>query len=460
MKSVEKKLVCIDLDPVEQKNLHKVAGGKVDSIICVDSQHKNISSSKESKHSHRDVFLVLIPWRVWKDIPSTDGKKILFINEMKEDLFEQLQCISQCVVGITSEGVDKISDIKEIIDQATDLNNFIHNIREEMELYKTLYLRKSQELDILKNMFENIRDEENIESILKKSFAQLLEIIPLRAIAFLIEEKKYYLHIIKGANKLHGAIISSIKGNKELIAKSYEISLNDTKDLSKGEIFISGEDGARVKIFFQVEGLNALGEDRIELLEMVGEYLRIVVEGSLKYKRLLDAAYFDFLTGLGNRHFFDRIIEREKKRHKRLNQSFSLLILDIDHFKKINDNYGHDVGDFILKEMGKIIKESVREIDYPIRYGGEEFVILLPHTSRRDAFVLADRLRREIESYPFRIRDNTLRVTVSIGISEFNPSSHRDINHILKEADMALYRSKKEGRNRVCVYEGWEFLTS
>ncbi len=454
MKSVEKKLVCIDLTPLEQKNLHKIAGEKVDRIICVDSDKSKLGASEDSSGVHKDIFLVLIPWRVWKDIPSSDGKKIFFINEMKEELFEQLQCISQCVVGITSEGIEETPDIKEIIDQATDLNNFIHNLREEMELYKTLYLRKSQQLDLLKRMFSYIKEEGDVDSIFRKGFLQLKDMIPLKAMAFVIEEEKYYLHVPKEANTFHNFIISCLDPHKKVSIITHEVPIEALSgNFSEEDIFIVSGSNTRVKVFFQVEGLRKLGEDGIEVLEMVGEFLSVVVDKGVEYKKLLDAAYFDFLTGLGNRHFFDRVIEQEKKRHERLGHSFSILILDIDHFKRINDSYGHDVGDYILKEIGRIIKESVREVDYPIRYGGEEFVIILPHTTKKDAFVLADRLRKRIESHPFTIGGNTLHVTVSIGISEFNPSLHRDIEHILKEADLALYKSKKEGRNRVSVYD-------
>ncbi len=459
MKLGEKKLVCIDVHGGERQGLEERIGKDVDNIIWLDSH-----LGKKSRDSHlegeKEIFLVLIPWRVWKGIPSTQGKKVLFIDEIKEELFEELKCVSQCIVGITSEGVHGVDDIKNIIKQATDLNTFIHNLKDEMKLYKNLYIRKSEQLEILKRLFSNIKINDDISEILKNTFFLIREFLNINSIAFVLTSKgKYYIHILDSGNSSKSRFLrfikSSLSPSPPTEVHHYELPGKGStgREFSEREVFEGGLEDKRVRIFMHIGGLPHLGEDTIDFLEMVAEYLAIVVERSIEYQQLIDAAYFDFLTGLGNRHFFDKMIHQEKKRHERLNHCFSILILDIDHFKAINDTYGHDVGDLILKEIGGIIKDSVREVDYPIRYGGEEFVIILPHTEKEQAFILADRLRERIESHSFVVDGNVLNVTVSIGVSEFDPAKGKDVDAVLKEADLALYTSKSTGRNKVSIYE-------
>ena len=146
----------------------------------------------------------------------------------------------------------------------------------------------------------------------------------------------------------------------------------------------------------------------------------------------------DGLTGLYNRRYFQQALDREFARAKRYNTDLSLAMFDIDHFKKLNDTYGHQFGDKVLAEIAKIIKASLRRTDYVTRYGGEEFVVILPETSLERTAIPIERLRKHIEQEDFRYGETPVRVTVSIGIANITPSvvSEKDL---LKRADMALY---------------------
>ena len=125
-------------------------------------------------------------------------------------------------------------------------------------------------------------------------------------------------------------------------------------------------------------------------------------------------------------------------------------MMDIDNFKKVNDTYGHLIGDRVLKEIAITIKNTVRNIDVPARYGGEEFTVILPETAAKDATVIAERLRKNIEAIEIPIDDKiNLKVSISIGISEF-PSSAADSENLIKTADQALYKAKNDGKN--CIY--------
>ena len=166
-------------------------------------------------------------------------------------------------------------------------------------------------------------------------------------------------------------------------------------------------------------------------------------------KKELDELYImDRLTGVYNRIKIDEIIEAALKKQKRYKEIFSVILLDIDHFKHVNDTHGHLMGDTILKDFASILKGSVRETDFVGRWGGEEFIIVCPKTDKEGAVGLAQNLRAKIENSLFATRD---KQTASFGVVECKEKD--DISSIIDNADKALYRAKKSGRNQVVCYD-------
>jgi two-component system, cell cycle response regulator len=158
----------------------------------------------------------------------------------------------------------------------------------------------------------------------------------------------------------------------------------------------------------------------------------------------------DDLTKLFNRrYFFSRLME-ELKRAQRYNHSFSCVMVDIDYFKTVNDQYGHQTGDIILSELSKIIKAACRTSDIVARYGGEEFIILLPETSEENSLFFAQKIRKLVKECRAGHRNNDICVTVSIGVAGY-PEHGETGEEIVRAADEALYRAKQEGRDRVCA---------
>jgi diguanylate cyclase (GGDEF)-like protein len=165
-----------------------------------------------------------------------------------------------------------------------------------------------------------------------------------------------------------------------------------------------------------------------------------------------EMAVTDSLTGLYNRRYFDELLIREEARAKRYPQQFSLLMIDIDDFKKFNDTYGHPSGDNILKTMGRILLGRIRNTDYVARYGGEEFCIIAPHTGKKNASVFAARLADIVAKEQFTLSDAVkASVTVSIGVANFNDDAQTK-EELLQKSDDALYQAKKLGKNRVCLF--------
>ncbi len=164
-------------------------------------------------------------------------------------------------------------------------------------------------------------------------------------------------------------------------------------------------------------------------------------------------SYRDSLTGLFNRRYFSQRLKEETSRSNRYNYQLTCLILDIDYFKSINDNFGHTTGDMVLKQFSDKLKQCVRDVDILARYGGEEFVVVLPHTRREHGIVLAERIRKKIEQGVFESKGKKVDVTVSIGVASLEYPSIGNEKQLIEQADQALYQAKRMGRNRVVVYQ-------
>jgi diguanylate cyclase (GGDEF)-like protein len=167
-------------------------------------------------------------------------------------------------------------------------------------------------------------------------------------------------------------------------------------------------------------------------------------------KKLLDMASKDPLTGLDNRRIFNRSMDTEIDRVKRYGEAFSLLVVDVDHFKRVNDTYGHPAGDKVLKELAARMKTALRDVDQIARLGGEEFGAILPSTSGTGARVAAERLRASVEGQPFSVDGLDLPITVSVGgVTIAKNSDIADADDIFAAADKAMYDAKNKGRNQV-----------
>ncbi|WP_374720985.1 GGDEF domain-containing protein [Peribacillus tepidiphilus] len=180
-------------------------------------------------------------------------------------------------------------------------------------------------------------------------------------------------------------------------------------------------------------------------------YLYKVVEKDAKlYRKFKKESTKDFLTGVNNVRQFDLFLNRMSEKSLEDDTPLSLLFIDIDFFKKVNDSYGHPIGDLVLKKFAEVLSDLVSEKDFISRNGGEEFAVLLPECDHQQAIFFAERIRKQIEETPFIIHDNkSISTTVSIGVATLCETT-RDIEELIIQADSALYSAKQVGRNRVC----------
>lgn len=187
----------------------------------------------------------------------------------------------------------------------------------------------------------------------------------------------------------------------------------------------------------------------IERITFAANLAAIAIENRNARNELEHRVYSDYLTGLANRRYFIEQAELELSRSNRYETELSLIMLDIDFFKKINDTYGHNIGDLVLQKIADVSRTILRDIDIIGRIGGEEFAILLPQTSLEDSIKVAERLRIEISNASVLLENSEVTFTSSFGVVS---ASKSNIDNLLIKADKALYKAKESGRNRVCTF--------
>ncbi|MGD8566864.1 MAG: GGDEF domain-containing protein [Gammaproteobacteria bacterium] len=226
--------------------------------------------------------------------------------------------------------------------------------------------------------------------------------------------------------------INFVIGKRNRYSCTYELTINDNKlgilTLSRGKKFTDKD---------------------IEQLEYLICALHYPLRNALLYKDAVLAAHKDALTGIGNRAAMTTTLYRQLELAFRHNRSLGVIMMDIDHFKKINDQYGHAVGDFALQSLVECAEKTVRISDMMFRYGGEEFVIVLPETDQAGVLRLAKRIRRRVEKLETRIQGHVIPMTVSIGIATLQESD--DEKTFITRADEALYKAKRDGRNCIRI---------
>ncbi|MDO8662835.1 MAG: sensor domain-containing diguanylate cyclase [Candidatus Omnitrophota bacterium] len=194
-----------------------------------------------------------------------------------------------------------------------------------------------------------------------------------------------------------------------------------------------------------------ISKDDLHMLTMLANQAGLAIENSQLYEKTVMLAQMDSLTELWNHGYFQFLLQTETEKTKAGKTPLSLIMLDIDHFKIYNDTLGHQAGDKILSELASLLKDQSRKMDFVCRYGGEEFAVILPQTDKQEAFLIAERLRMDIEKHAFTQEDifPTKKLTVSLGISSF-PEDGLLPAELISASDKALYQAKSKGRNNTC----------
>jgi diguanylate cyclase (GGDEF)-like protein len=316
--------------------------------------------------------------------------------------------------------------------------------------------------------FDEIQDEFKLKSILGIPTDQINNITrilrrPKGVLEQLKAEPKAYILDLKRNN---GFIASaSLQELAEIYRNLMVLPLNVQKKVLGTFILIRDKgvfDGRQLRLLSFFAPRAAVRLDNTRLYQLAKETALENAKLYVNISKLYQKATLDELTGFYNRNFLMQRVKEEIKKAYRLKYQLALIFIDLDFFKNVNDQYGHQVGDQLLAEFGDLIKGSIREYDVACRFGGEEFVILLPQTETKNAVELAERLREKIEKRKFCVSYGNLQITASFGVSSLPPNDVKQLDeeqtillmeNLIAWADDALYQAKKNGRNRVILYK-------
>ena len=317
------------------------------------------------------------------------------------------------------------------------------------------------------SLSSNLDFETLVESILYSCIGQLF----VDKVAILlqtdIDVDNMYIHMAKGYDEEYNDKSIILREDSPLLMylreNSYPVEVNSLfsfSDLAEDLKMLGMLEPVLLVPMKSKDALNGiiiLGEklsgvvytdDDKEYLQDLSKFAAITVENS----RLYLMGILDRMTRLYIHHYFQERLFEEVKRSARNNTPLSLIMMDIDHFKNVNDTYGHQQGDIVLKETAALLKGMLRSIDIPARYGGEEFAVILPETDLSGAITIAVRMRKKVEDHRFPGREEPLKVTLSIGVAQYDPFRDRDKSDFISRADASLYKAKNNGRNRVVAH--------
>ena len=200
---------------------------------------------------------------------------------------------------------------------------------------------------------------------------------------------------------------------------------------------------------------NAFDAQDLQFFSVIGYQMTSTLKHFQRFSSVKNMAIFDTLTNVHNRRYFDERLEAETKNSFLGGTPLSLVMVDIDHFKQVNDTFGHTEGDKVLCKIASLLNHSVRKDDTVARYGGEEFGLILPGAKLEVTSMIAERIRRLVETTLFEVGQDQIHLTISLGISNLPSHRARSEEELIKMADHALYEAKRGGRNRVCIFTGY-----
>ena len=345
-------------------------------------------------------------------------------------------------------------------------------VTSEKKLLKTLDTlnERTWELEssqlMLENMYETTRMLSailDLEQLLKEVLNIANDLLRVKkCIVFLSAtsggDLSKYADLIKGKKMLYDPPIAfsalkpaeSISHEKANDLTETRISFTDKVQILELPLVSHGK--VMGLVYLELQKKDELSEKERKTFRVFANSTAIAIDNARLHAKMQELTIIDELTGLYNYRHFRITLADEIRRADRYHQQLSLLMVDVDHFKKLNDSQGHQTGNIILQEIASIIKHSVRDVDIVARFGGEEFIVILPQTYSQNASVIAERIRSQTENSYFTNSQGQrdLKATVSIGIAVY-PNGIASSNQLIEKVDQALYRAKNDGRNRVYI---------
>lgn len=363
------------------------------------------------------------------------------------------------------EGLDNRSNLLKVLNLSQELEAANKKISKERDHLKKWNSDLSQIYDLNQKLSESLHIDEVVTSLM----THIKKIVPYDLASLYLKSwgqvrveanQEKWGHLIRQVSsemRLEGQRFNKSKrSHARTLVRDGDSEIIVPLEVEKNKIGIlrlirKGNGGLKNEKSDTIDGQKKIFSDyQLKVLSMISAPLAIAIRNAEMYKKVEDLAVKDPLTHALNRRALPGILEREFRRAERYNTALALMIIDLDHFKMVNDTYGHLAGDQVLREMAAIFQKSLRDIDVLIRYGGEEFVIILPGTNLQKGMVVANRIKDRVENAIFNEAEKGIRMTVSIGIANYPvlpiiaaPKT------LFSQADQALYAAKRQGRNQI-----------
>ena len=425
-----------------------------------------------------------IPLRVWSKMPESrkeayreweDVPRILVESEEDRSIeFEKV--LEEGFLTAVRAPLDKpkLQDALFRAKEVSSLYSDIYRMTEEIFLERELLSRKTDQLLFLNKLLAGAAESLDAADILSNTRENLKMILPVKSLQAVMWRKD------KKEGNLEAEVFVHSRMKRDVQAKWVELMLESAARMAgclvgsfhvvhvnhvteTGGEGYAPKDGRIITMPLKV-GQEAFGvliiltdtpvqlaKDQTQTLSAAANHLALALRNALVFKEVKIQADRDGLTKIFNRRSFDERLMEELSRHQRYRHDLSLLMLDLDHFKSVNDTYGHQAGDMVLRDVAGILSDSLRTTDLAARYGGEEFVVILPHTGEEQAWMLAERIRKRIAKKTFQHGGRTFKTTASIGVASLSSGTFDNDQDLVLKVDEALYKAKANGRNMVVV---------
>lgn len=461
------------------KEQHIIIGAAGPGYHLRNFQAENQPWKRELEQADQPSML-WIPWRVWADIPEFRRQAYRSMEKTQRVLILDTNGFAPEYEKVLEEGF--LTSISAPLDRAqvqdalfrakevTSLYSDIYSMTEEIMLERELLKRKTDQLMFLNQLLAKVSETLDPGEILAKAGELLSLLVPLKTVQAVFWNKgveadeaeldiflPYPMNDAATSRWTEFLIDAAVRHDGGPVGGFTVTPVNDGSPEQgplpeHGRVLSlplrAGQESFGVLILLAEHDVR-LAKDQVQTLRAASSHLGLALKNALLFRQVKVQADRDGLTRIFNRRTFDESMITELKRSQRYSTDLALLMIDLDHFKTINDTYGHQAGDDVLRRVGAILQHTVRDTDLPARYGGEEFAVLLPHTTENDAWNLAERIRACIADVLFNVADNQFSVTASIGVSSLEAGSLNKERDLLLGADQALYTAKANGRNMV-----------
>lgn len=399
--------------------------------------------------------------------------KALFLPEgyTFEDVQDALD-MGCCSIVRPPLTMDRLAPILRKAAESAVLHRNILNMTREIGLERELLENKNETLDFLVDFLTSTTEQLDEKEVLRTAFISLGKLFPVLSLnailtqesddgdidakLFIAAPKDHTQHTVWRSLLLEAAAAQN--PGRKIMPASILLPLPGLDSLAPspadGHTFtlplLAGTENVGCLVLLTTMDRN-LTRDQVLALDSAMRHLGLTLKNVQRFRQMCHYADHDSLTGVHNRRNFEERLKDEVKRHGRYNLPLSLVMLDLDHFKRVNDTWGHIIGDRVLQSAARIIEKTIRGSDYCARYGGEEFAVLLPHTDLESATLLAERLRSAMCGHEQEAGQARFTTTCSLGVACLDGSGTGSPHDLVSGADAALYEAKAAGRNRVAV---------